>query len=222
MNMASSKFHIVRLIVVIMAALGVVGCGNNRASESEEYVRVEGFGIGTTYRIIARTSSDRIPEISQAASDIFAEMTASMSIFDSTSLLSRINRGETDSVDMHIKQMISLARGVNSLSEGMYDITVAPLTEAYGFAGKERQAEVSDSGYTIQILASDKQVKTSDSQFKGYRGKVSCYIGGGVLKYKYCYGSFSSRSEASQQLAAVKRSFKDAFVVRYSQGKIVK
>lgn len=87
---------------------------------------------------------------------------------------------------------------------------------------KERQAEVSDSGYTIQILASDKQVKTSDSQFKNYRGKVSCYIGGGVLKYKYCYGSFTSRSEASQQLAAVKRSFKDAFVVRYSQGKIVK
>ena len=87
---------------------------------------------------------------------------------------------------------------------------------------KERQAGVSDSGYTIQILASDKQVKTSDSQFKGYRGKVICYIGGGVLKYKYCYGSFTSRSEASQQLAAVKRSFKDAFVVRYSQGKIVK
>ena len=87
---------------------------------------------------------------------------------------------------------------------------------------KERQAEVSDSGYTIQILASDKQVKTSDSQFKNYRGKVNCYIGGGVLKYKYCYGSFTSRSEASQQLAAVKRSFKDAFVVRYSQGKIVK
>lgn len=87
---------------------------------------------------------------------------------------------------------------------------------------KERQAEVSDSGYTIQILASDKQVKTSDSQFKGYRGKVNCYIGGGVLKYKYCYGSFTSRSEALQQLAAVKRSFKDAFVVRYSQGKIVK
>ena len=87
---------------------------------------------------------------------------------------------------------------------------------------QERQAEVSDSGYTIQILASDKQVKTSDSQFKNYRGKINCYIGGGVLKYKYCYGSFSSRSEASQQLAAVKRSFKDAFVVRYSQGKIVK
>lgn len=155
MNMASSKFHIVRLIVVIMAALSVVGCGNNRASESEEYVRVEGFGIGTTYRIIARTGSDRIPEISQAASDIFAEMTASMSIFDSTSLLSRINRGETDSVDMHIKQMISLARGVNSLSEGMYDITVAPLTEAYGFAGgKAQQNPNIDS--ILQFVGMDK------------------------------------------------------------------
>ena len=86
-------------------------------------------------------------------------------------------------------------------------------------APKEKDLQ---EGYTIQLMASDKQIKSSDAQFKSYRGKVKSYIGGGVLKYKYCYGSFSSRSEASQQLAAVKRSFKDAFVVRYSQGKIVK
>lgn len=108
---------------------------------SEEYVRVEGFGIGTTYRIIARAKSGSVPEIKGAAEAVFAEMTASMSIFDSTSLLSRINRNQTDSVDMHISQIISLARGVNSISEGMYDVTVAPLTEAYGFAGGEAQQQ---------------------------------------------------------------------------------
>ena len=138
MNMMVKAGYFTRLTVVVMAALFIVGCGGNVATD-DEYVRVEGFGIGTTYRIIARTDQKRIPEISQAASDIFAEMTASMSIFDSTSLLSRINRGETDSVDCHIKQMIGLARAVNSLSEGMYDITVAPLTEAYGFAGGKAQ-----------------------------------------------------------------------------------
>ena len=77
-------------------------------------------------------------------------------------------------------------------------------------------------GYTIQLLASDKRIKTSDSQFKGYRGKVACYEGGGKLKYKYCYGDFSTRAEAQRKLSEVRRSFKDAFVVHYNGDKIVK
>ena len=80
----------------------------------------------------------------------------------------------------------------------------------------------SKSGYAIQLLASDKKIKESDKQFKEYRSKVECYEGSGVLKYKYCYGSFVTREEAQRNLAAVRKSFKDAFVVRYSNGAIVK
>lgn len=86
---------------------------------------------------------------------------------------------------------------------------------------EEIKAEVSD-GYAIQLLASDKRVKSTDSQFKSYKGKVKCYIGGGVLKYKYCYGTFATRAEAQRNLAEVRRSFKDAFVVHYNDDKIVK
>ena len=80
----------------------------------------------------------------------------------------------------------------------------------------------SKSGYAIQLLASDKKIKESDKQFKEYRSKVECYEGSGVLKYKYCYGNFATREEAQRNLAAVRKSFKDAFVVRYSNGAIVK
>ena len=83
------------------------------------------------------------------------------------------------------------------------------------------EVKVSD-GYTIQLLASDKKIKTSDSQFKTYRNKVKCYIGGGKLKYKYCYGEFASRAEAQRKLSDVKRTFKDAFVVHYNGENIVK
>ena len=75
---------------------------------------------------------------------------------------------------------------------------------------------------SIQLLVSDKKIKESDKQFKEYRSKVECYEGSGVLKYKYCYGSFATREEAQRNLAAVRKSFKDAFVVRYSNGAIVK
>ncbi len=86
---------------------------------------------------------------------------------------------------------------------------------------KTAKSEARD-GYAIQLLASDKKVKLNDSQFKSYRGKVTCYEGGGKLKYKYCYGNFATRAEAQRKLSEVRRSFKDAFVVHYDGEKIVK
>ena len=80
----------------------------------------------------------------------------------------------------------------------------------------------SRSGYAIQIMASDKRISSDDRQFGAYRGKVECYEGAGALKYKYCYGEFSTRAEAQRNLAAVRRTFRDAFVVRYENGRIAK
>lgn len=90
----------------------------------------------------------------------------------------------------------------------------------------ESKSEVADAadgeGYTIQVLASNKQIALNDTQFKSYRGKVKCYIGAGALKYKYCYGSYSTRAEAQRNLATLRRTFSGAFVVHYDDGKIVK
>lgn len=114
------------------------------------------------------------------------------------------------------------------VAEPESDVTSEPQPKKESTAKSEPQpkkeevkAEVSD-GYAIQLLASDKRVKSTDSQFKSYKGKVKCYIGGGVLKYKYCYGTFATRAEAQRNLAEVRRSFKDAFVVHYNDDRIVK
>lgn len=114
------------------------------------------------------------------------------------------------------------------VAEPESDVTSEPQPKKESTAKNESQpqkeevkAEVSD-GYAIQLLASDKRVKGTDSQFKSYKGKVKCYIGGGVLKYKYCYGTFATRAEAQRNLAEVRRSFKDAFVVHYNDDRIVK
>ena len=86
----------------------------------------------------------------------------------------------------------------------------------------KESAGKSVEGYAIQLLASDKRVSGNDQQFKSYRGKVECYEGGGVLKYKYCYGEYKSREEAQRNLSTIRRTFKDAFVVHYKDGRIVK
>lgn len=100
------------------------------------YVTVEGTTLGTTYRIKAAT---RLP-----ASAIYAEaarldsvLKHSMSIFEPESLLSRINAGTSDSLDSHLIYNILAADSVSRMSDGYYDITVKPLVEAWGFAGKQ-------------------------------------------------------------------------------------
>ncbi len=128
----------------------------------------------------------------------------------------------------------SAAEAVNASSRGdadkgaKADNTVADRkAEAAKPAAQDTKAAASTdgavrSGYAIQVLASDKKISTNDGEFGKYRGKVKCYEGGGALKYKYCYGEFTTRAEAQRNLAAVRNVFRDAFVVHYEDGRIVK
>ena len=125
------KFSVHCRRLLLGTLLCMAGC-----RPSTPYVTVEGSVLGTTFRIKAQT---HLPadEIYAKVMALDAEMKHSMSIFDEESLLSRINRGESDSLDGHLIYNILAADSVSRLSDGMYDITVKPLVEAWGFAGKE-------------------------------------------------------------------------------------
>ena len=93
--------------------------------------------IGTTFHIVANTPLSS-SKIYAEAMTIDSLASASMSIFNSSSLLSRINNNSTDTLDIHLLRNIAVAAEINRLSIGAYDITVKPLTDAYGFAAKNR------------------------------------------------------------------------------------
>lgn len=100
---------------------------------------MDGAMLGTTYHIVAETSLSS-QQIFAAMEAINREAIGSMSIFDEASLLSRINRNETDLLDKHIKRNIEIATKIHAIAP-RYDITVKPLVEAYGFAAKNREAK---------------------------------------------------------------------------------
>lgn len=122
-----------RLTIALVALLGVA------CSSAPQYRTVDGAMLGTTYHIVAETSLSS-QQIFAAMEEINREAIGSMSIFDSTSLLSRINRNETDLLDRHILNNIEIARKIHAIAP-RYDITVKPLVEAYGFAAKNREAK---------------------------------------------------------------------------------
>ena len=119
---------------IIALALLLAGCAGNPC-----YRTVDGSMLGTTYHIVAETSLSQ-QQIFDEMQRINSDAIASMSIFSPNSLLSRINRNETDTVDIHIARNIEIATKINALTP-RYDITVKPLVDAYGFAAKNREAK---------------------------------------------------------------------------------
>lgn len=106
-------------------------------SHRAEYLTASGTMLGTTFQATGDVTDCTAQELYQAIMKIDVEAKASMSIFDEESLLSRINRGETDSTDIHIRYNLQLAERISRLSGGHYDVTVKPLVDAWGFAGHE-------------------------------------------------------------------------------------
>lgn len=102
------------------------------------YKVVDGVMLGTRLHLIADSPCDTLY---RGAMALDAEAKRSMSIFEENSLLNRLNRNESDSLDRHITRNILLADSIHHLSEGAYDITVKPLVEAWGFAGREAQQQ---------------------------------------------------------------------------------
>jgi N-acetylmuramoyl-L-alanine amidase len=71
-------------------------------------------------------------------------------------------------------------------------------------------------------LASGSQLKSSDSQFKSYRGKVVELLSTGRYRYKYCVGRYATQAEAKQSLAEVKQQFSDAYIIRFEGNEVAR
>lgn len=123
-----------RAAAAIALALAAWACGGRAQAE---YTTVDGGMLGTTLHLVADVKDVSAQELYAAVMEIDREARASMSIYDPTSLLSRLNRNQTDSVDRHIAFNLHLSDSIGALSDGRYDVTVKPLVEAWGFAGAE-------------------------------------------------------------------------------------
>lgn len=127
----------IRWATALLFTTACCGCKPSPAT----YTVVDGVMLGTTMHIVADVQGVSSQEIYAAAMELDQQAKTSMSIFDSTSLLSRLNRNQTDSVDRHIAFNLHLADSIGALSDGRYDVTVKPLVEAWGFAGSDRTAD---------------------------------------------------------------------------------
>ncbi len=129
------------IFIVVSAIVSVALTCCSPKSTAPQYNSIQGFAQGTTYNIVYQDSCD----MSVAIDTILSKFDKSLSLFDKESLICRINRGETDSVDSWYSRSFDISREVYELSNGLFEPTLAPLIAAYGFARKEQRAELTES-----------------------------------------------------------------------------
>lgn len=101
-------------------------------SKKSEYLRISGFAQGTTYNITYENSNNE--DYTDDIDSILKAFDKSLSIYDSTSIISRINNNDpTVEADDWFVTVFNKSAEVSVLSGGAFDITVGPVVKAWGF-----------------------------------------------------------------------------------------
>lgn len=100
--------------------------------KSTTYQKSEGKIFGTFYHITYQHNKKLDKEIL----DELNKVDMALSMFNKESIISRINRNEDVQTDSMFETVYGLAQNVSEETDGAFDITVAPLVNAWGFGFK--------------------------------------------------------------------------------------
>ncbi len=113
-----------------------------------EYIKYSGPTQGTMFNITYCSDTNYNAEIDS----LLQAFCRSLSNYDSTSLISRINRNETDSLDALTEEFFTVSKEVWANTDGIFDVTVAPIVNAWGFGWKRHETHIPDSTEIYSLL----------------------------------------------------------------------
>lgn len=106
-----------------------------RQQQTIPFQHDNGLAFGTVYSVIYQCDKNLKEEIEVELQKVDDEF----SMFNETSTVARINRGEKVEESPMYREVYKLAQTVNRETDGAFDITVAPLVNAWGFGFKNEQ-----------------------------------------------------------------------------------
>lgn len=137
------------LPLLLLSAFLLAGCHTQRKEEvHKEYFHEEGARFHTVYHMTYeadRALSSEIDSILTAFNNV-------LNNFDSTSLISKFNRNETNELHPMLRDVITQANTVSQLTGGVYDITGAPLFDIWGFGTKKGVSRLATDAEVDSIL----------------------------------------------------------------------
>lgn len=152
--------------ILLVTVAFIYSCKTSKS----EYVKISGFAQGTTYSITYENSTKEY--YGQAIDSILKTFDKSLSSYDSTSIISRINSNDpTVEGDDWFVEVFKKSAEVNVISGGAFDITVGPVARAWGFG--DGPVAKHDSAYIdslLQFVGMDKVKLEGRKLIKKYPG----------------------------------------------------
>lgn len=130
-----------------------------------KYVFNEGQIFGTIYHITYESPDGS--DLHEGIKQVMDSLNRSLSTYDPNSVISKINQNKEVTLDTYFETVFKKSEKVSALTDGAFDITVAPMVNVWGFGFKNKESvtpELIDSlkqlvGYTKVKLEGGKIVK---------------------------------------------------------------
>ena len=137
---------IIGSIFIIRQNYAATDNGNGQEITTLQYQHDEGFIFGTVYSVTYQYKQDLKKEIEAE----LMKVDDALSTFNKHSIISKINRNDNVPVNDMFRQVFMLSKNISAETDGAFDITVAPLVNAWGFGfkgnrNKQPQTEKIDS-----------------------------------------------------------------------------
>ncbi len=128
------KYAVQTILIVLVIVAGIfVFRGRNNA----EYIKIAGFAQGTSYHITYKSKWGE--NLKNEIDTLLADFDKSFSTYLPASIISGINTNNTDIViNKDFKKLFDKSHEVYMATDGAFDITVAPIVNAWGFGFTER------------------------------------------------------------------------------------
>jgi thiamine biosynthesis lipoprotein len=124
-----------RLIILLAILAWIVSC--NPVSKGE-FFDIQGFTQGTTYRITYQHPTES--DLQGRIDSLLRRFDSSLSSYDTTSIISAINRNVPGVLtDSMFRTVFHESARVYQVTGGAFDITLAPVINAWGFGPGQKQ-----------------------------------------------------------------------------------
>ena len=114
----------------------------------KQYYHNQGNVFGTYYNIRYESTED----LHQAIKQRLQEFDHSLSMFNPQSVISKVNRNDSVVTDSLFEAMYHEAHAISQLSGGAFDITVAPLVNAWGFGTKIQEPRTKNQDINLDSI----------------------------------------------------------------------
>lgn len=145
------------LLLLIFGSIYVI-----RQQQNTPYQRDEGFIFGTIYHITYQSDVNYQKEIEAE----LQKVDNSLSPFNKTSIISRINRNEDVKVDNMFAEVFQLAEKISKETDGAFDITVAPMVNAWGFGFKTGNPPTQQTVDSLRAIVGFQKVALKEEHVK--------------------------------------------------------